>query len=96
MLVCSARLPRTHHPPLLIPAVAAGTAWQAFCSQTVFSEIKAPKLLETVALQKGLLRWMCRWAHCRSSGGGRPRLQRPYSSQPGQGAALCVLAALLV
>lgn len=43
-------------------SVAAGKPWQVLVSQTVFSPIKAPKLLETIRLQPRLLTWLCRKA----------------------------------
>lgn len=49
-------------PLLLLPslAVGAGVPWQIFCSQTVISQIRAPKLLETVHLQPRLLASICK------------------------------------
>ncbi|KAL4426377.1 hypothetical protein ABPG77_004671 [Micractinium sp. CCAP 211/92] len=43
-------------------SVGAGVPWQIFCSQTVFSQIRAPKLLETVHLQPRLLASICKKA----------------------------------
>ncbi|KAL4430904.1 hypothetical protein ABPG75_006160 [Micractinium tetrahymenae] len=43
-------------------SVGAGVPWQILCSQTVFSQIRAPKLLETVNLQPSLLAWVCKKA----------------------------------
>lgn len=40
--------------------MAAGRPWQVFLSQTVFSQLRAPKLAETVGLQHRLLAWICR------------------------------------
>lgn len=44
-----------------MPVVAAGRPWQVFLSQTVFSQLRAPKLAETVGLQHRLLAWICRY-----------------------------------
>lgn len=43
-------------------SVRAGVPWQVLCSQTVFSQIRAPKLLETVHLQPRLLASICKKA----------------------------------
>lgn len=43
-------------------SVAGGRPWQLFVSQTVLSQIKAPRLLETLPLQPRILRWICRGA----------------------------------
>ena len=42
--------------------VGAARPWQFLVSQTVLSQIKAPKLMATVRLQPRLLAWICRWA----------------------------------
>lgn len=50
--------------PTPLCTVAEGRPWQVLVSQTVFSQLRAPKLCETVGLQPRLLAWICRcvWA----------------------------------
>jgi hypothetical protein len=47
-------------PSLCCATVGAGRPWQFLMSQTVLSQIKAPKLAATVRLQPRLLAWVCR------------------------------------